>query len=413
MRSARKLAIALAVVLSACSWTQYRGNGQRTGGNPFAPGVDSTTLHALTPTWTSIDHGAVGDEVVVRDGRVLFNGDTALWALDLGTGDDLWHVDRTLTHQTHGILPATTWTENSTTVVGMTQTWSDSVPGTSYFQLLAQTQTVDLATGAVLGSEGVGGGTPPLEAGGWVYEPNTQIIAFPRGGSVVVDVHARALDGGGAFTVPLAANVQIPSSLAVAGDRLYVRTRFGVISVPAHGCGAPTCGPTWQTLMPNATVIGQIAVDRGVVFDLDQAGKLTAIAADGCAAFDCPPLWSTAATAYGGRGFAVVHDRAYVTAGPTLSVFDTAGCGAPVCSPLWTSTAPGLLSSPTIVNDVVFAGTDAGQLVAWKTSGCGAATCPTFWSQDQGGSVGPVSPIDHALVFPVGPAVRKLSVPRT
>jgi hypothetical protein len=39
-----------------------------------------------------------------------------------------------------------------------------------------------------------------------------------------------------------------------------------------------------------------------------------------------------------------------------------------------------------------------------------AATCPVAWSQAQGAAVGPVSPVDHALVFTVGAAVRKLLV---
>ena len=99
-----------------------------------------------------------------------------------------------------------------------------------------------------------------------------------------------------------------------------------------------------------------------------------------------------------------------MTNGSTLSVFSATGCGASSCAPLWTSTAPGTLTAPSIVNDVVLAGTATGQLVVWACDGCGSATCPVFWSQDQGGAVGPMSPIDHALVFTVGPRMRKLAV---
>lgn len=296
----------------------------------------------------------------------------------------------------------------------MSQTWIDTIQGTSYFQISGDTADLDLATGATLGFEHRGAGTPPLEANGWVYIPNVQISAVPRNSSVIIDVTARPLDGSGpGFTVLLSANSQVVSSLAVSGDQLFIRTRYGVLAVPAHGCGHSACVPSWQAAYAAAAgnnVLGQIAIGRDAVFDLGQNGTLTAVSANGCRAFDCSPLWSTPPVA-GAKGLAVTGDRVYVTAGSTLSVYDAAGCGAPTCTPLWTSTAPGALSLPSVVNNVVLAGAATGQLVAWNVNGCGAATCPVLWSQDQGGAVGPVSPIDHALVFAVGGTVRKLVVP--
>ena len=104
-----------------------------------------------------------------------------------------------------------------------------------------------------------------------------------------------------------------------------------------------------------------------------------------------------------------------MTTGGKLSVFAANGCGATTCQPLWTSTISGGASAPSVVNNLMFAGSSDGTVNAWRTTGCGAATCPPLWSQDQGGSVGPISPIHGGLVFPVGGnlggVLRKLVLP--
>lgn len=104
-----------------------------------------------------------------------------------------------------------------------------------------------------------------------------------------------------------------------------------------------------------------------MLFDVTQhTGSLTAFSLDGCGAATCQPVWS--ATVSGPDGdLAVTAARVYVTSGATLPVFDADGCGAPTCAPLW--------------------------------------------SQDQGAVVGPVTPIDRALVFTVGGQMRKLVLP--
>lgn len=58
--------IVVAVVAASCSWTVPGGNPQRTGTNSFAPGVMRATLDALTTAWTSADHGALFEQVIVR-----------------------------------------------------------------------------------------------------------------------------------------------------------------------------------------------------------------------------------------------------------------------------------------------------------------------------------------------------------
>ena len=417
MRTLRPAALVIALVtaLSACSWTQVRGNGQRSGVNPVAPGVTLAAVGDLAPAWTSTDHGALPHEVTIRDGRAVFAGAAALWAIDTATGTDLWHVDRPNGHQSNELIPATTWRSNNTSVVGMNQFWTDSISGTPYFQWLSRLDVLDLATGATVSTRASAAATPPLDVGGWLYLPVDLIIARPRAaGESVIDIHldAQALDGSGAsFTVPLSSPVEPISSLAADRDTLYLRTLTGLRALPARGCGQPVCTPTWQSTYLNASPTGQIAVANGTVFDLASNGMLTAIDAAGCGATSCAPRWQTTSQ-LAATGFAVASGRVYVTSGARLSVFDAAGCGASTCAPLWTATASGTLTAPSIVNDIVIAGTGDGNLVIWNRAGCGASTCEPAWSQAQGGAVGPVSPIDHALVFTVGGSIRKLEVPR-
>lgn len=99
MRKRLTFGITIVLVLSACSWTQFRGNARRSGVNPYAPGVTAATLNSLTPAWTSANHGAQLDDVITRDGLAVFGGTTALWAVDLGTGGDAWHADHARPHK--------------------------------------------------------------------------------------------------------------------------------------------------------------------------------------------------------------------------------------------------------------------------------------------------------------------------
>ncbi len=405
---------AAALALGGCAWGQMRGNAQRSGVNYFAPGITLGSLGKLAPAWTTPDRGATATEVTTKDGRVFFAGSSALWAVDLATGDDLWHVDRTNGHQTNDLLPTTAWTDNGVPVVGMNQFWSDSISGTPWFQWLAQLDLLDPATGSVLGTRTTAAQTPPLDDGDWLYSPVNHIVARPisLGGSIL-DLHldARALDGSGAtFNIPLNSPVDPISSLAVNNANLYLRTLAGLKVYPAHGCGQTNCGPVWQATLPNSSPAGLIAVARDRLFDVGQSGTVSAINANGCGALACGPVWQ-GSVGFTPAGIAVTTDRVYITAGPTLSVFDADGCGASTCTPLWTSTVTGTPTAPTIVNDVVFAGSTNGDLLAWNVDGCGAATCSPAWSQAQGAPVGPVSPLANGVVFPVGGSVRKLSLP--
>ncbi|MBK5287058.1 MAG: hypothetical protein JJE46_01195 [Acidimicrobiia bacterium] len=189
-----------------------------------------------------------------------------MWAVDLATGADRWHVDRTNDHQTNQLIPTTVWTDNGTPVVGMNQFWTDSISGLPYFQWLARIDLLDPATGAKLGTRTTAAQTPPLDAGDWIYYPVNHLVAQPASlGGSILDLHldAHALDGSGAsFTIPLSSPIDPISSLAVNHGDLFVRTLQGIEVYPAHGCGQPTCSPTWQTTLANVDPAGQIAVVR-------------------------------------------------------------------------------------------------------------------------------------------------------
>ena len=234
-RTPAPLVLVLVLALAGCAWTQYRGNAQRSGVNPYAPGVAIANLSRLIPAWTSADHGAMRDEVVTRDGRAVFAGNTALWALNLNTGSDLWHVDRTNGHQTNGIAAPTTWRQNGASVVGMSQFWGDSIPGTIYFQNIAQLDVLDLATGAKISTEPRGALSPPLDAGTWVYLPQDHLVLKPPslgGAQIAINVVARALDGSGeTFTVPLSDQIKVVSSVAASNDVLYIVGESSVWSI--------------------------------------------------------------------------------------------------------------------------------------------------------------------------------------
>ncbi len=232
MRSRTLLMVTVAALaLGGCAWGQMRGNAQRSGVNYFAPGITVGSIGELAPAWTTPDRGATANEVTTKDGRVFFAGSSALWAVDLATGNDLWHVDRTNGHQTNDLISTTAWTDNGVPVVGMNQFWSDSISGTPYFQWLARIDLLDPATGSVLGTRTTAAQTPPLDAGDWIYFPINHLVAQPASlGGSILDLHldARALDGSGAaFNIPLNSPLDPISSLAVNNANLYLRTLAG------------------------------------------------------------------------------------------------------------------------------------------------------------------------------------------
>lgn len=401
-RSVGVIAI-LGLVLSACSWTQFRGDGRHSGVNPYAPGVDTSTITSLQPAWTSAPNGASG-EVAVRNGRAFVNGNGALRALDLAGGAERWHVDHISAHQINRLEPPSTLLLPGGPVVAMSEFGLDLVTGQPQFGAAdGLVRLLDPATGQLVGTWSDGSWSPPIDAGAWIAAPVSRDLSGIHAQVHIHDLVVRAPDGNNGFVTHLPAQL---TDVVGNDTTTFAATASGTYAVPAHGCGANTCGATWSTIIGE-----QLALGDGTLFGISWGGVLAAVPAAGCGAPTCAPAWSSAPLTGSIGGIAVTGKRVYVTTGATLSVFDAAGCGTATCAPLWSATGSGGLSAPTVVNDLVLVGTDAGDVQAWRTDGCGATTCPALATLPQGGPVGPVSPIHHALVFTVGGAVRKLMLP--
>ena len=392
----------LALLLSACSWPQYRGDARHSGVNPFAPGIDATTITSLRTAWTSSPNGA-NDEVAIRDGRAFVKGTGAVRALDLASGAELWHVDSQNRHQSNQLEPPTTLSLPGGPVVAMSEFGIDFVVGQPLFGASdGLVRLLNPATGELLETWTDGDVSPPIDASAWIAAPVSRDL---RGIHAEVHRHGlvvRAPDGVNAFSTELPEG---PTDVVGNDTTTFAASGTATYAIPAHGCGSTACGADWSTNIGNKLALGD-----GTLFGISYSGVLAAVPAAGCGAPYCTPTWFTAPLG-GFSGIAVTGTRVYVTHGATLSVFDAAGCGTAICTSIWASIASGTLSAPSVVNDLVLAGDSAGNLVAWSNAGCGVANCTPIASLPQGGFVGPVSPVDHALAFTVDGMLRKLTVP--
>ena len=266
------------------------------------------------------------------------------------------------------------------------------------------TTEIDPASGQVVASITDGDDAVRVEYGGWTSWPRERVTS----GIHATQIHDLVVDAppGELGFVTHLGNFPM-TDLVTDGTTTFVAQNSVVAAIPAKGCQQSTCPPSWST---SAFFSGHLTVTHGMLFGVSINGDLAAVSASGCGANVCQPVW-TAPLGGAGAALAATGAYIYVTNGTTLSVFSTDGCGAATCTPLWTSTASGTLSAPSLVNDLVLAGDAAGNVVTWNQGGCGAATCSPIASLPQGGAVGVVTPIDHALVFTVGGALRKLVLP--
>ncbi len=405
MRRSVGLIAVLGLVLTACSWPQFRGDGRHAAVNPFAPGLDSGTVSALVPAWTNTTTAVSGEVVTVGD-RAVARSSAAVYGFDLATGAAQWHVDRTLTspaYQIKGVIDPTTIGTGATARVVMAEFEIGFNPqNPSMVAVDGFTRWIDPASGSVTNSIADGGSNPPPEADGWVYYPRERATS----GIHATQSHVVLADAPGAepdFTVslPTGGITEVVSD----GTTTFAVDGGVTFAMPAKGCGQATCPTTWST-----GLAAHLAVVDGTLFGVDGDNRLGAVPAGGCGNTVCPPVWTAPLTG-APLGLAVTGTRVYATSGSTLAVFSTQGCGAVTCSPLWSSTTGARLTAPSVVNDLVLTGGDAGRVQAWRTGGCGSARCDPIASLPEGASVGNVTPISRALVFVVDGKLRKLVLP--
>jgi outer membrane protein assembly factor BamB len=149
------------------------------------------------------------------------------------------------------------------------------------------------------------------------------VVANVTSGSVVNGtLHALdAATGAIRWTASLGVAGRTP---ALADGTLYVPTSDGRLLVfAAGGCGAATCGPSWEASTGTGSGIGQPAVAGGLVFTGSGDGTVHAFTAAGCGSASCPPLWSaSASTTVSVVALAVSNGRLFVRTGDgTLTTY--------------------------------------------------------------------------------------------
>jgi len=144
---------------------------------------------------------------------------------------------------------------------------------------------------------------------------------------------------------------------------------------------------SWSATLGSGA-IGPVAVTAGVAYAVSNGGTLSALPAGGCGAATCAPTW----TAHPGGtlfGASVANGVVLLTSGDgKLLAYDAAGCSAKTCDPSWTATVgSGASAPPTVSGDFVYAGSSDGTVSAFKSGGCGGSSCSSAWSASVGSAV--------------------------
>ena len=349
-------ALALLVILvSGCSWSQYRGDAAHTGYQPFEAAISVTNVSTLTTAWT----GPSGAFAV--SGGVLYgNGGAGLVALDAAGETNCSGVPKTCA-----------------------PLWNGPIPESGNFFAPA------VANGSVYVSGANSGSVWAFDAAG-----NAGCGGVPRkctplwtGASAVIAVSSPTVSDG---------KVYVGASTGAADPGLYVYDAAGVT-----GCtGIPkTCGPLWTG--QTGQFIGAPAVANGVAYvaSTDHLYAFDAAGVVGCGGLpkSCAPLWSASTTFRLVSAPAIANGLVYVgSQNPddntgALYAFDAAGVsgctGIPKnCAPLWTApTADHIAGGPAVTARNVFIGTLDGTLYAFDangSTGCAGTpkTCAPLWT---------------------------------
>jgi outer membrane protein assembly factor BamB len=166
------------------------------------------------------------------------------------------------------------------------------------------------------------------------------------------------------WTTDLTGSTTTPVVVSEDQTTLYL----GVDST-LHVLDAATGEVLWTTPLGSA-ITDAPAVGQGRVFVPTSDGQLAVLPADGCGAATCAPTWTgttgsaiTVQPAIAGTGSSAV----VVTGGADggVDAFRVTGCGAAACSPLWSGSAGApVTGAPAVSNGAIYVGTEAG-LVAF------------------------------------------------
>jgi outer membrane protein assembly factor BamB len=387
-------AAVLCLLVPSCRWTQYRFGPSHTGHNPFEAVIGPDNVAQLQEAWAGQQLGHLHDPVVA-EGKVFVGssgstGPSYLSALDRDDGTARWTVS----------FPAPK---------------NVGAPTYANGRLFARITTVEEQTlnayrasdGALVWSSAVPGhGGPPVIVDGVVYLAFTQLdnSGFTHGwrafdadtGAVLFGT---AAPGFGAFDSSVAEGILYTgqdaydasgvtncsggppkvcsplwsyeiegdgSSPAIANDLVFVASYPGhITALPAHGCGAPTCGPVWTAVAGDGNV-SQPAVADGIVYFTSEQGLL-AFAASGCGAPTCVPLWTGAMEGTSQSPPSVANGVVFAgSVDDRLHAFDARGCDSGVCPPLWSSVTFDVLTTPVVANGTVYVGLVDSRLHAYR-----------------------------------------------
>ena len=298
--------VVVAMCLSACGWTQFRGDASHTGNQPFESQVSAANAATLVELWAGTTSGSIVSSAALAGGDVYVGADDSLVAFD-----------------------AAGTTGCSGTPKSCAPLWTGTTAGTV-------TSSPAVANAVV-----------------YIGSGDDNLYAFDATG-------ATGCSGAPKTCAPLwsgATGGAVSSSPTVVNGIVYVGSSDGALhafdAAGTTGCsGTPrVCAPLW-TAATGGPVTSSPAVANGVVYVGSADGKvyaLDAAGATGCSGSPkvCLPLWT--ATTGGGvtASPAVLDGQVYVgSADAKLHVFGLA-------PPSPTTTALGANPNPSTLGDPV------------------------------------------------------------
>jgi outer membrane protein assembly factor BamB len=414
LRTARRLAIAVLVVVCSGCWTQFRGGPAHTGSQLFETTIDRSNVAELVTAWRG-HMGTPASEAVVANGMVYVGAlDHTLYAFDASGCPG--SPDRCTARWTATLVASA----ESTPAVSDGVVYITSGEGTD-----SQGRLID---GYLYAFDAAGqtncSGSPRVCAPVWTASLPGLWVAAPTVADGVVFVTTKdgylaafdARDSSGCSGAPRLcsplwtgrAGAGVWSSPTVANGTVFVGSLsnrlYAFDAAGQSGCaGVPrVCQPTWTGATSDHVYITPVVAD-GLVFAAAQDGHLVGFDAAGtrnCAGTprDCTPLWTATMEPLVSSTPAVADGTLYVASynfvggyHGTLYAYDTTGTrhcsgNSLVCTPLWTAAlAQPVSASPTVANGVVYLSDGGGFLDAFDargTTNCDGTpkTCTALWS---------------------------------
>jgi outer membrane protein assembly factor BamB len=372
---------AVAVGLAGCFWPAPGAGPGRTANNAFESDITPATVAGLGLVWTATGDGGAMTAPVTSLRGVHVSDPLGFYAFSFDTGARLW------TTSIPPSFPAT---------VGPVVADGDRVVlGFGFGNLGGHWTTTfaDAATGADLGSGGVGQGLVDGLANNVLL---TRLVAFGSGTPVVTQIQMSNLVSpasnwsstidvsNGATTAPLTLG---STRIYQAGRGITTPTgstnavRAFLAATPPAQCPPPAPAgfgcPAWATDIAGTLARSPVInADETVVYTGTDTGAVYALdAATGAI------LWTSNNAAPGQVTDtpALANGSLYVPTTNGLVVLDAA-TGALK----WAAGAGSVRVQPAVAGGVVFTGAQDGTVMAFDAAGCGQPFCVPLWTVDTG-----------------------------